>query len=264
MLKLSAAELKQFAQKKNRQQSPWFLAEGEHLVSELARASVTNPALQNSLLLVNESYVGDIPQGFDIQLITDSVMKRISDTKTPQGIIACVPKSALPKRQQHSESAQRETSLQRNKDVDAVTAVYLYQVQDPGNLGTILRTLAWFGDYQCLLSPGSVDPFNGKCVRSSMGAIYHVPIETQVEPAELQARFSRIACLDMQGDSMTSPDFHRVDCLVFGNEARGLPAWLVDDGGYQRFTIPGVGHIESLNLASVLNMAVYERGRQSL
>jgi TrmH family RNA methyltransferase len=252
-LRLSATELKQLAQKKFRQQSPWFLAEGEHLVSELARAAQVNAELQRSLLLVDENYHGELPAGFEVQGIKASVMARISDTKTPQGIMACVPKSALPKPAVQLGSQQTGGAI--------LPAVYLYQVQDPGNLGTILRTLAWFGGYQCLLSPDSVDPFNGKCVRASMGAIYHVPIESQVEASVLPERFSSIACLDMQGDTMGSDEFHRADCLVFGNEARGLPGWLADDDRFQRFTIPGSGKIESLNLASVLNMAIYERSR---
>lgn len=248
-LRFTATELKQLAQKKFRQQAPWFLAEGEHLISELTRASVSNPKLYSSLLLIDENYTGELPPGFAVQTIKSGIMTRISDTRTPQGVIACVPKSALPRSAQSADSGQ------------AVPAVYLYQVQDPGNLGTILRTLAWFGQYQCLLSPDSVDPFNGKCVRASMGAIYHVPVETQVEPATLSERFARIACLDMKGDSMSSADFRRADCLVFGNEARGLPEWLADNQHCQRFTIAGTGNIESLNLASVLNMAIYERNR---
>ena len=59
-------------------------------------------------------------------------------------------------------------------------AIYLHEIQDPGNLGTILRTLAWFGNFRCLLSPDSVDVHNGKVVRASMGAIFHVPVEIDV------------------------------------------------------------------------------------
>ena len=70
-------------------------------------------------------------------------------------------------------------------------AVYLHEIQDPGNLGTILRTLAWFGNFRCLLSPDSVDVHNGKVVRASMGAIFHVPVEIDVPlealPAALRA-----------------------------------------------------------------------------
>ena len=69
----------------------------------------------------------------------------------------------------------------------------------PGNLGTILRTLAWFGSFRCLLSPDSVDVHNGKAVRASMGAIFHVPVEIDVPIDALPARFGRIASLDLQG-----------------------------------------------------------------
>ena len=69
-------------------------------------------------------------------------------------------------------------------------AVYLHEIQDPGNLGTILRTLAWFGNFRCLLSPDSVDVHNGKVVRASMGAIFHVPVELDV-PLEALARSLR-------------------------------------------------------------------------
>ena len=102
-------------------------------------------------------------------------------------------------------------------------AIYLHEIQDPGNLGTILRTLAWFGNFRCLLSPDSVDPYNSKVVRASMGAIFHVPVEFDVALLSLPERFARIACLDMSGAPVQSPEFAAFDCYLFGNEARGLP-----------------------------------------
>jgi TrmH family RNA methyltransferase len=137
----------------------------------------------------------------------------------------------------------------------------LHEVQDPGNLGTILRSLAWFGGFRCLLSPDSVDPYNAKVVRASMGAIFHVPIEADIPLESLRDRFARIACLDMQGERLTSGDFRRCDCYVFGNEARGLPPAALAALGAQSFTIPGSGAIESLNLASVVGMSLYELNR---
>ncbi len=86
-------------------------------------------------------------------------------------------------------------------------AIYLHEVQDPGNLGTILRTLAWFGGFRCLLGPGSVDPYNPKVVRASAGAIFHLPFETDVGMDSLRDRYDRIACLDMRGEALTSPGF---------------------------------------------------------
>jgi TrmH family RNA methyltransferase len=140
-------------------------------------------------------------------------------------------------------------------------AIYLQEIQDPGNLGTILRTLAWFGGFRCLLSPGSVDPYNPKVVRSSMGAIFHAPLELDVELDSLAERFPRIACLDMQGDSLQAASFKSFDCYLFGNEARGVPREQLSALGAQPFTIAGCGAIESLNLASTVNMCAYELSR---
>jgi TrmH family RNA methyltransferase len=170
-------------------------------------------------------------------------MAQISDTRTPQGIIALVP--MLP-----------PTAPQA-----AEYGIYLHEIQDPGNLGTILRTLAWFGHFRCLLSPGSVDPYNSKVVRASMGAIFHVALELDVQLQSLQERFARIACLDMTGESVQSPAFKAFDCYLFGNEARGLPRDLLAALDAKPFTIAGCGAIESLNLASAVNMCVYELSR---
>ena len=172
-------------------------------------------------------------------------MSQLSDTKSPQGIIACVP---LP-----------DLSLQTNtNDFSQQRCVYLHEIQDPGNLGTILRTLAWFGGFKLLLSSNSVDPFNSKVVRSSMGAIFHVPIELDVELSELQTRFKKFAFLDMQGKPVNSAEFADFDCYLFGNEARGVPLDTLTKCNAHAFTIPGNGSIDSLNLASAVNMCMYQ------
>jgi TrmH family RNA methyltransferase len=140
-------------------------------------------------------------------------------------------------------------------------AIYLHEVQDPGNLGTILRTLAWFGGFRCLLSPDSVDVHNGKVVRASMGAIFHVPVEFDVPLASLPARFAQIASLDLAGEPVASPGFRDFDCYLFGNEARGLPA---EARALARgFTIRGTGAIESLNVAATVNISLYELHRRA-
>jgi TrmH family RNA methyltransferase len=178
---------------------------------------------------------------FAIQVVSQKHMAKLSNTKSPQGLVACVP---LP-----SEVA---TSVEYER------CVYLHEVQDPGNLGTILRTLAWFGGFRLLLSTNSVDPFNPKVVRSSMGAIFHVPIELDVELSELQSRFKKFAYLDMQGTQVNSPKFANYDCYLFGNEARGVPSAALTECNAQAFTIPGNGSIDSLNLASAVNICMYQ------
>ena len=235
-------DVKKLQQKKFRDLLGHFLVEGEHLVLELQKAARHDPALRRSTLYVTQEHA-HWQSPFETHVIADHQMARISDTRKPQGMVAVVPVLPAP--------APR----------DGERAVYLHEAQDPGNLGTILRSLAWFGGFRCLLGPGSVDPYNAKVVRASMGAIFHVPVETDVAPESLPGRFARIAALDMQGERLQSGGFQTHDCYLFGNEARGLPRALLDSLHATPYTVPGCGAIESLNLASVVNMCLYELNR---
>lgn len=232
-------DIKKLHQKKYREQFGFFLLEGEHLILELQKAAQANPELQRSELYVTSAYE-NWQSDLRTHAISDRQMAQIASTKTPQGIVALVPKFSAP--------AARENE----------TAIYLHEIQDPGNLGTILRTLAWFGNFRCLLSPGSVDPYNDKTLRAGMGGIFHVPVEEGIELTALRKRFMRIACLDMKGESIRSEGFKSFDCYVFGNEARGIEQEVVRGIDAQPFTIAGGGSIESLNVASAVNISVYE------
>ncbi|WP_272643592.1 TrmH family RNA methyltransferase [Marinomonas mediterranea] len=235
--------IKKLHQKKYRQELGHCLVEGEHLVLELEKAAKNNPALNASKLYVTPAYQ-DWPTCFEKHDVTERQMATIAGTKTPQGVLAVVPMEAI--------QPVQDTSL---------AAIYLHEIQDPGNLGTILRTLAWFGGFRCLLSPGSVDPFNPKVIRSSMGAVFHVPMELDVSIDTLPESFAKIGCLDMDGEPLNSPEFKACDCYIFGNEARGVPRDKLEALNAKPFTIPGVGLIESLNLATAVNLSIYERQR---
>ena len=237
-------DVKKLQRKKCREQFGHFLVEGEHLVLELQKAAQHAPLLASSELYVTAAYE-HWQSPFRTHLISDRQMAQIADTKTPQGIIAVVPMAAIGP----------------GPSAPAGKAIYLHEIQDPGNLGTILRSLAWFGGFRCLLSPGSVDPFNPKVVRASMGAIFHTPIEQDVSLDNLSTRFARIACLDMQGQSLRAPAFAQAECYLFGNEARGVPSQALSELNATPFSIAGSGAIESLNLASTVNICVYELSR---
>lgn len=241
-------DIKKLHQKKYREAFGYFLLEGEHLVQELQKAALGNPLLQGSELYVTSGHE-HWRSPFATHVISDRQMAQLAETKTPQGIIALVP--MLP------ASAPRPMSSKHSGE----RAIYLYEIQDPGNLGTILRTLAWFGNFRCLLGPGSVDPYNSKVLRAGMGAIFHVALELDVELDSLPRRFERIACLDINGESLQSPGFKTFDCYLFGNEARGVPREQLTALNAQPFAIAGCGAIESLNLASAVNMCVYELNR---
>ena len=236
--------IKRLHQKKFREEFGCFLLEGEHLVQELQKALAHDPRLRASEVYLTREYehwTSPLP----MHVINSRHMTQLSETRSPQGIAAVVPILPTPTAQPNER------------------AIYLHEIQDPGNLGTILRTLAWFGKFRCLLSPNSVDVHNGKAVRASMGAIFHVPVEIDVPIEALPARFDRIASLDLQGQRITAPEFRNFDCYIYGNEARGLPRDALAAMNAAAFTIAGTGMIESLNVATTVTICQYELARSS-
>jgi TrmH family RNA methyltransferase len=235
-------DIKKLHQKKFREDLGFFLLEGEHLVQELQKAAKHDARLQASEVYYTREYA-QWASALPTHLVNSRHMTQISETRSPQGIAAVVPLLRAP--------APRPDER----------AIYLHEIQDPGNLGTILRTLAWFGKFRCLLSPDSVDLHNGKAVRASMGAIFHVPVEIDVPLESLAQRFGKLACLDLHGQSITSPAFRDFGCYLYGNEARGLPREALARLQTTPFTIAGTSAIESLNVAATVNICQYELNR---
>jgi TrmH family RNA methyltransferase len=235
-------DIKKLHLKKVREEHGFFLLEGEHLVQELQKAVAGDMRLRASEIYLTREYE-HWQSSLPIHVINSRQMSQLSETRSPQGIAAVVPLLIAPPQQPHER------------------AVYLHEIQDPGNLGTILRTLAWFGGFRCLLSPNSVDVHNGKAVRASMGAIFHVPVEIDVPIGTLPVRFGRIASLDLQGRRIATPEFREFDCYIYGNESRGLPQEALAGIGATAFTIAGTGAIESLNVATTVNICLYELTR---
>jgi len=237
-------DIKKLHQRKFREQFSCFLLEGEHLVQELQRAAIHDPRLRASEIYLTREYAhwrSELP----IHVVNSRHMTQLSETRSPQGIAAVAPLLAAPAQQPGER------------------AIYLHEIQDPGNLGTILRSLAWFGGFRCLLSPNSVDVHNGKSVRASMGAIFHVPVELDVPLQALPGRFGRIASLDLHGKPISAPEFRDFDCYIYGNEARGLPREALSGMNAAPFTIAGTGAIDSLNVATTVNICQYELTRSS-
>jgi len=237
-------DIKKLHQRKFREQFSCFLLEGEHLVQELQKAAIHDPRLRASEIYLTREYAhwrSELP----IHVVNSRHMTQLSETRSPQGIAAVAPLLAAPAQQPGER------------------AIYLHEIQDPGNLGTILRSLAWFGGFRCLLSPNSVDVHNGKSVRASMGAIFHVPVELDVPLQALPGRFGRIASLDLHGKPISAPEFRDFDCYIYGNEARGLPREALSGLNAAPFTIAGTCAIDSLNVATTVNICQYELTRSS-
>jgi tRNA G18 (ribose-2'-O)-methylase SpoU len=93
------------------------------------------------------------------------------------------------------------------------------------------------------------------------GAIFHVPVEVDVTLDALPVRFARLACLDLQGESIATPAFRECDCYIFGNEARGLPRGEMGALAARTFAIRGTGTMESLNVATAVTACQYELAR---
>ncbi len=130
--------------------------------------------------------------------------------------------------------------------------VALWGVNDPGNVGTVIRGALAFGAGSVALGPGSADPFGHKAVRASMGALFSVPVARVKHVGELPGR--RVALVAREGVPLTELD--QADTLVVGAEREGLPDAVVaacDDVAH----IP-IAHADSLNAAMAATIALYE------
>jgi TrmH family RNA methyltransferase len=147
--------------------------------------------------------------------------------------------------------------------------VVLDRVADPGNLGTILRSAEAAGADLVVLTPGSVDPYSPKVVRSSAGALFHVPVVTAAIDDVAAAGFELLGTTShgFPGRTVvpyTDADFTGRVAVIMGNEAAGLPDEWDDTVGPVRswVTIPHEGRSESLNVAMATTVLVFESVRQ--
>jgi TrmH family RNA methyltransferase len=174
--------------------------------------------------------------------VSDEVMAAISETITPQGILAIC---AIPQR--------TITQLQLT---GKSRIIYLSEIQDPGNAGTIIRSADAMGMNAIVTSPGSVDLFSPKVVRSTAGSLWHIPVFESIALEDLITSFptTQMFILGSKG-AIPLPELHvDSDCIaIFGNEARGIstPQNLV------QVSIPMPGNAESLNLSAAASIVMY-------
>jgi RNA methyltransferase, TrmH family len=226
--------------KKGRFESGAFLAEGERLVSELAKSPGGLRFLfgtSDRIGWIEERFGG--AQCFAI----DNDDADLFATEQAQGIGAVVD---IPAGRSFEELARGSGPV-----------IYLDGVSDPGNAGTILRTAEWFGADGVAFGSGSVDPFNPKAVRASMGAIFHMPVADGVGPADLMSSGLPVVALDAGGDELLgSSPLPRHAIYVVGSEAHGITPAIRD--GARLVGIGGEGRVESLNAAIAAAILLYE------
>ena len=225
-------------QKKYRDQTGQFLIEGEHLIGEALKAGVVE------LLLVEAGRTNPFHQEKEAIVCSESVMRKLSANVSGAWLIAVC--------------AQKVSRKSRNSRIVALDGV-----QDPGNVGTIIRTAVAFGFDQVLLSPDCADVYNEKCVRSTQGALFHIAMSrTELIPAlnELKELGVTVIGTALQGAQPLSelPVSENI-AVVLGNEGQGIrPATL--DICDQRALIE-MSSFESLNVAVAAGICLYRYRR---
>lgn len=231
-----------------REEQGQFVVEGIRMFREIPEDCLLEAYISESF--AKENPVGKLCP--DAEIVKDSVMEQLSDTKTPQGILGIV--------------RQRRWSLEELLAVPDVNLMLLEDLRDPGNLGTIVRCSEGAGVDGVLLSRQSVDIYNPKVIRSTMGSVFRMPViyaddwfgllrrlkeeKVQLFAAHLQGR------RDYDEEDYTG----RVGILI-GNEAHGLTeetAAMADC----LVRIPMKGKVESLNAAVAASVFMYETYRQ--
>lgn len=185
------------------------------------------------------------------EIVSDTVFKEVSGTITPQGVMAVV--------------KQPEYDLEKMLD-DNCRLLLLENLRDPGNLGTILRTAEGAGMNGVILSAESVDVFNPKVIRSTMGAIYRMPFvyvgDFRGTMKALQEKGISIYAAHLEGSvEYDTVDYPQKCALMIGNEANGLTDETTALSDY-RIRIPMEGSVESLNAAVAAAILMYETLRQ--
>jgi len=230
---------------KERKSTGQFVAEGMQCARE-ALTSANGPQIETLYLTANGrskiEAIADV-SGINTFDVSDEVMREMSETITPQGILAIC---EIPK-----------------VDLSVITLngsrrfIYLSEVQDPGNAGTILRSADAFGMDAVITSPGSFDMYSPKVVRSTAGSLWHIPVFESIAIEDLLARGVLGFSLGATGAKVLSSFVATADTVaIFGNEARGLST-AQDVAQIEVVSIPMPGNAESLNLSAAASIVMY-------
>jgi RNA methyltransferase, TrmH family len=249
---------RQLAKKAFRERARSFLAEGPQAVSEALR----EPGVLTELFTTSHGggrhpdlVAQAVSQRIPVHEVSGEVMAELAQTITPQGLLGVCRFIDVP----------LESLLTGSPRLVALLA----NVRDPGNAGTVLRTADAAGADGVIFATASVDPYNSKCVRSSAGSLFHLPVVVGVPLAAAIARLraAGLQVLAADGsaahvlDSASGPDLVRPTAWLFGNEAWGLPDDLLALADTP-VAVPIYGKAESLNLAAAAAVCLYASARQ--
>lgn len=227
--------IRSLQQKKNRISEGLFTVEGEKMVKELIQ---NMPELIRCVVTTSQ----EITFTGDVYNVSNKEMTQISGLQSPNKLLAVV-----------------EIPEFKNNKSNFILA--LDGIQDPGNMGTIMRTADWFGIDQIICSKSTVDIFNPKVVQSSMGSIFQVPVNYVDLEEYLGSTNLPIYGALLEGDNIYTQSFERKGIILMGNEGKGISKSL-----YHMITspihIPKVGYSESLNVAIATGIILSEFSRK--
>jgi len=235
-------QLKSLHKKKYRRKENQFLLEGNRLIDQALSADAQLLEVWMTQKNLNSTFGKNILHKFQqknipFNLTPDKIIRQISDSLNDQGIIAL---ASIPAYEKYDDLPKR--------------AIYLDGISDPGNMGTILRTAAWFGIKSIFRSFKCVDPFNSKVVRSAMGAHFYFSHFDAIPEEKILGDYSEtgmeILGSDMRGNPVQTLNAETIDgwVLILGNEAHGISK-LSKSFITSTISIPGIEGLESLNVS---------------
>lgn len=240
-------EASRLQQRAARSETGLFLCEGPNALREALAADAVLEVLATEAFVARH---GDLAAaaGASLTVVGERALAGIAGTVTPQGVVAVC--------------RQRPSSLEAALSGSPRLVAILHEVQDPGNLGTIVRVADAAGADAVVLGAGSVDPYNPKVVRATTGSILHVPHAVGADLAEAVALARsagmQVLAADVSGEDLPGAvDLAAPTAWLFGNEARGLDAAalaLVD----RIVRVPIFGAAESMNLATAASVCLYQ------
>lgn len=231
-----------------RRRAARFLAEGPNLVEAALRRGLVSEVFATEAAMDRfAALLADTP----VQLVTERAAKALSDTVTPVGLVAVC---RLP-----------EVSLDEVLASEPRLIAVPVQISEPGNAGTLIRAADAMGADAVVLAGNSVDPYNSKCLRSSAGSIFSVPVISAPDETativRLQAAGLQVLATTVDGEvSLDEVNLAGPTAWLFGPEAHGLPTELAAAADH-RVHIPMPGHSESLNIASAASICLYQSAR---
>lgn len=247
--------VKKLKEKKYRDLENAYIVEGIKMVKEaiMEKASIRQIILCDDCEKsdsISKELMYEIAK-YDCVSVTAKVFKYITEVQTPQGVLAVVEKKS------------NKYDIDYNDDI----IVALDDVQDPGNLGTILRTLDSVGIKQVIVSKKTADAYNPKVVRSTMGAIFRINIiesdDLEKTLKEIRKNKFKIVVSSLQTNNSIYDIYYKKKVIVVGNEANGVEK-NIQEMADEKIKIPMLGKTESLNASVATGIILYEYVRQKL